>query len=377
MSTNTYLNQDLLRRKTRERQLAGRLKRELGIIYRYIRDKKQFPTWRFTKRLNRILNDWEFDQRKTRLRSFPTVLIIDPTNTCNLRCPLCPTGQGIMPSQGKMSYETFVEIFDQFKSYAYRVWLYNWGEPLLHPDIYRMIRYVSSYDVETLISTNLSVSLKKETAIELVGSGLNTLIVSMDGITQEIYQKYRVGGKLDRVVSNLKLLVETKRKLQSESPKITIQFIAFRHNEHEIPQMQEFAQQVGADDFHIEPAILDMSKVATKTAAQPLAANVDWLPSEKDYRRYKDDKWRYDPEACRYLWNTAVFRWDGEIFPCCVVYRDEDSFGNVKQMSFSEVWNNNKYQSARALFGNPQSVDKVCSVCDVCYATEGYKVVNQ
>lgn len=333
---------------------------------------------RLRRRLNRALNDWEFKQRNTILKSSPYILYIDPINICNLRCPLCPTGQGIMPSQGKMPFETFVRIFDQFKAYnIYRVYLYNWGEPLLHPDIYHMIRYVSSRGVMTIMSTNLNAPINAESAAEMVESHLAYLNISMDGFTQSTYEKYRVRGNLDRVMANLRLLVETKRRLQSNLPCLAVQSIAFSHNEHELQQVREFAQQIGVDRFHIEPAILDMSTVATQGATQSLDANKGWMSHQQEHRRYVEDKWRYNPKACHFLWNTAVFRWDGEVFPCCVVYRDEDSFGNIKQEPFAKIWNGPKYRSARSLFGNSPSVDKAPTCCDLCYANEGYKVVDR
>jgi len=330
-----------------------------------------------TRRLNRTLNDREFKDRRVKLRSYPYIIHIDPTNHCNLRCPLCPTGQGIMPSQGMMSFETFKGIFDQFRMVAYTVQLYNWGEPLLNPEIFRMLRYISRYNIQSLISTNFNIKMTPEVATEMVESGLKTLNVSFDGLTQETYEKYRIRGKVDRVIENIKLLVETKKRLGVRYPQILMQFIPFKHNEHEVVAAAEFAKQIGVDRFHVQPAIPDMSTVATQKIAKSVEANQNWLALEEQNKRHNGGKWIYDPEACHYLWNSAVFRWDGAVYPCCIVYRDEDAFGNIKKLPFSEIWNGPQYRSARALFGNKTPSDKVFTTCDVCFENEGYKVVNK
>jgi len=156
--------------------------------------------------------------RRDRVIGMPAKYFIDPINVCNLRCPLCPTGRGVLArSRGRMTLADLKQIVHEIAPYAYRVELYNWGEPLLHPDIFDMIKYISQQRIMVGLSSNLNI-LDANKAQQLVDSGLAQLVVSIDGATQESYAAYRHQGKLDDVLSNLQLLLETRRALKRRTP---------------------------------------------------------------------------------------------------------------------------------------------------------------
>jgi radical SAM protein with 4Fe4S-binding SPASM domain len=346
-------------------------KRVISLIKSKAIGEKTYFDWKRYK--NYLRNSSEYEARKVVLQSYPYRLYIDPINICNLQCPLCPTGQKLMPSQGKMSLETFRNIFDIFKDYAQWVGLYNWGEPLLHRDIFDMVSYIAKHNTRTMISTNFSVPFPEHRAEEMVKSGLSRLLVSMDGATRETYEQYRIGGSFNKVIENLHMLAETKRRLNSSLPEMILQFIVFNHNEHEIDKFNEMAQQVTAK-VSVTSAICDMGTVAEFSPQEAVARYANWLPKNSEYRRYDAyGNWVYNADVCHSLWNTVVFRWDGEVFPCCLPYKDQDSFGNVNQNTFQEIWNGPKYQHVRSLFSRTEN-GGCTTYCDTCYKNKAWNV---
>jgi radical SAM protein with 4Fe4S-binding SPASM domain len=281
----------------------------------------------------------------------------------------------MMPSAGKMTVGSFRRIFDLFSGYAEWVGLYNWGEPLLHPDLFDMVRYVSRHGVRSIISTHFNVEFSERAALELVNSGLSRLIVSLDGATQETYGKYRAGGSFDRVIDNLDTLIESKARLRSAAPEIVIQFIVFRHNEHEIDAISALARRM-ACKLSLIPATCDMGQVVEMPPQEAARQCTGWLPVSPSHRQYDTSgKWSRTTRICPSLWNTLVLRWDGEVFPCCLPYKDEHSLGNILSQTFESIWNGPEMRHARSLFvtGKPLT-GPVMSVCDLCYNNRGWNV---
>ncbi|MCK4695036.1 MAG: radical SAM protein, partial [Candidatus Cloacimonetes bacterium] len=173
---------------------------------------------------------------------FPPVVMIEPTNICNLKCPLCPSGNGTLKrKKGYMEFSTFKKVIDEIKDKSFMVVLWNQGESYLNKDFLKMVKYASDNGLFTLASTNANIDLQTE---ETVKSGLDSIIISLDGTTQETYNKYRVNGELNKVLENVKNLVKTKKKLKTKSPLIRWQFLVMKHNEHEIPKIKDFAQSL-------------------------------------------------------------------------------------------------------------------------------------
>ncbi|GAF75307.1 unnamed protein product, partial [marine sediment metagenome] len=199
--------------------------------------------------INKLINDAEHRLGRTHLFSYPRLAFIESTNICNLRCPLCPTGAGKLPHHaGKMSFDLFKKIIDQIGPYLYEVQLMGFGEPLLNEDIFKIVKYAKNYPMKVRFNTNLTI-LDKDMARELVGSGLDNLTVSIDGVTQKTYEQYRVGGDLDTVLGNLKLLLDTKKELSIPLPDIRWQFMVIKPNEHEVDAARKMAADLGIE-FH-------------------------------------------------------------------------------------------------------------------------------
>ena len=161
----------------------------------------------------------------------PYIIFVDPYNGCNLRCPECL--HSLWPDRyppGRMSLDMFRTIMHEYGETAISLRLYNYGEPFLNPDVYEMVRIAKGYRIGTAISSNLNVCDPQK----IVECGLDKLVLSIDGATQEIYQIYRRKGQLEKVLSNIKAIVAEKKRTGSTTPVLYWQFLTFEHNHHEI-----------------------------------------------------------------------------------------------------------------------------------------------
>ena len=314
--------------------------------------------------------------------SYPAHLIADVSNICTLQCPLCPTGAGTPGrKKGMMPLSTFKKIIDEIGKYLISIDLFNWGEPLLNKDIYEMISYAHGRNIVTSASTNFQ-HFSEEDAEKLISSGLDILILSIDGASQESYEKYRVGGDFQRVIENISLLVKKKKERGRRHPYIRWQFLVMRHNEHEVEAARRMARELGVDSITIDHAYLP---VATREEA------MKWLPGDSRYHRYNveelEKRWQAvgsQPDFsetgagpddgqddlkrkvnCSWLWTQTTINWDGSVNPCCAIYDPSGDFGNISDTSLKNIWNNEKYRESRR-FSSKGEIGETVTVCMRC-----------
>lgn len=313
---------------------------------------------------NVLLVESERLLRRTRLHGRPYYYFIDPCNVCNLRCPLCPTGTGeLKRKQGMMSLAEYQVILDKISPYAVEVSLHNWGEPLLNKDIFKIIRSTADRNIATNMSSNLSVE-RANLGEELVRSGLEYLIVSLDGVTQDVYQSYRVRGKLDLVFENLRSIVEAKRRLGSSTPVIEWQFLVFKHNEHQMAHARTLAEEIGVDHLRFRSPGLPYNSINDEALGEK------WMPTDPAFwdlhpSRLNRQGYLWD-EPCYYLYRSMTVNPGGGVAACCIVYREQQDFGCLLHTDLDEIWNNRQYQASRALFGR-QPTQRARTICDGCY----------
>jgi|SRR5208337_908022 len=326
---------------------------------------------RFLKRaVNYLAVEIQYRLSSSYVFGRPYVLIIDTVNICNLRCPLCPTGLN-MPGRpkGKMTLDLYKKILDQLGDYALSVVLHNWGEPLLNRDIFRMVEYAKGLAIKTVLSSNLN-AFGEEDAAALVGSGLDELIVSLDGATEETYNEYRRGGNFDHVVRNLNLLVRKKKELGSARPKIVWQFLVFKHNAHEVSQAKALARNIGVDSIDIFSAQLGGPGQTPYTGAANTSDLIArWLSPDRRFIRefdYFSPEGYLSPHKCYFLWKTLTVNWEGAVSPCCCVYDMSTDFGDLTRQTLHSIWNNDLYRASRALFGKSANSAGRRSICEVC-----------
>jgi radical SAM protein with 4Fe4S-binding SPASM domain len=274
---------------------------------------------------------------------YPLIVQVEPANFCNLSCPLCfTTSETSSRLRSIMPFETFKKLIDEVGDYLLLIVLWNWGEPFLNPDIFRMIKYAKSKNICIHCSTNGNVRFDEERAEELVDSGLDTLIVAVDGATEETYKKYRKGGSLQKVLKNIRTITDTKKTKGAETPRLNLRFVVMRHNEREIPSIKKLAKE------------LDVDFLSFKTVDLPphLGENLDncYVPENQKYQKYEYEAQgftrREKPFTCMRPWKRIVVDALGDIIPCEYDYKSTHSFGKI-----------NGDKSAMALWKGANAVD--------------------
>jgi MoaA/NifB/PqqE/SkfB family radical SAM enzyme len=302
----------------------------------------------------------------------PIKLTIEASNACNLRCPYCFTGAGEVGRQKTMlQMPLYKKALDELGDRLFVVEFYNWGEPLLNKNIFEMIRIASDRKVSTMISTNFSLPFDEERAEKLVESRLAVLGVSLDGAWQESYEQYRVGGNLETILRNVRLVNEAKRKANSKYPHIIWEYHIFSHNRtsEEIETARRMAQE------------LDMEFALSKG----WVAGKDWDTNKE----FADPDHKPDPGHCEMLWQQAVINGEGGVAPCCAAYYKEDDFGlfsdgtsvplsELATQPFRSVWNNENFREARKLFrtrvnASPLGRSLICYDCPITVIWDQYK----
>lgn len=296
---------------------------------------------------------------------YPISISFEPTTSCNLRCPECPSGlRAFTRPTGMLKKDFFTETIDQLhKELTYLVFYFQ-GEPYLNPDFLEMVKYASSKKIYTATSTNAHY-LNDAAAKRTIESGLDRLIISIDGTTQETYQQYRVGGNLNKVLEGAKNIIKWKKELKSKTPFIIFQFLVVRHNEHQIEEVKKLAREIGVDQVRLKTAqVYDYEKDPNNL-----------IPHNSKYSRYKKDKkgkMKFNgnnANHCWRLWHDPVITWDGTVVPCCFDKDAQHKLGSLKEQSFKQLWNNKNYQHFRSQVLQSRKNIDICANC-----SEGVKV---
>lgn len=295
---------------------------------------------------------------------FPISVAIEPTTSCNLRCPECPSGlREFSRPTGMLQTDFFKPIIDQLAKKTTYLTFYFQGEPYLNPQFLEMATYAASKGIYTSTSTNAHY-LKDEMAKKTVESGLERIIISIDGSTQEVYEQYRVGGKLHKVIEGTQNLIKWKKALNSAKPYVIFQFLVVKPNEHQIEEVHQLAKELGVDEVKLKTAqVYDYEN------------GNELIPTIQKYSRYKkglDGKYRIKNELtnhCWKLWSSCVITWDGKVVPCCFDKDASYQLGHLKSNSFAEVWQNGAYKDFRQAVLTSRSQIDICQNC-----SEGTKV---
>lgn len=302
------------------------------------------------------------------IKTFPFRVNIDPTDICNLQCPLCPVGQN-KPGRDKglMHFEDYKKIIDEISPYVIAVDFFNWGEPFLNDRVFDMIQYANGKGLVTRISSNMN-RFNPDMAKKLVASKLDYLIMSIDGASQESYVQYRVGGNFDKVVGHIKSIVAERKTQGIHKPILEWQFLIMKQNEHEIEKTKQMAKELEVDRVAFRPVRCDMGDEIFISDEKKVERTWKWLPKNMDLSRYDYVKKARKKviKYCHFPWTRAVINWNGSLSPCCAIYNQRHDFGNVFQDGFRTVWNNKNYQASRRVIkeraeGKPESV--VCYPC--------------
>lgn len=242
---------------------------------------------------------------------------------------------------------------------------YFQGEPFLHPGFIDMVNHASNQKIYTATSTNAHY-LDSENARKTVESGLDRLIISIDGTSQETYESYRIGGHLDKVIDGTRNIVGWKKKLKSTTPHVVFQFLVVKQNEHQLQEVQQLADELGVDAVHFKSA-----QVYDYEYGNPL------IPENEKYSRYRQvSDGRFELKnpllnQCWKMWHSAVVTWDGKVVPCCFDKDASHVMGDLSSHSFRDIWYSEKYDRFRRSILKSRSSIDICKNC-----SEGLSVVN-
>lgn len=257
----------------------------------------------------------------------------------------------------------FEKTIQQIKHHVHSLTFYFQGEPYLNPDFLKMVSFANKHRIYTITSTNAHF-LTRENAKQTVLSGLDKLIISVDGVSQETYGKYRVGGDFEKVLSGTREILAMKKELKRKSPHVVWQFVVFKHNEGEVAAIKKLGRELGVNEIKIKTAqVYDFEN------------GNELIPENARYSRYKKDEngnYRIKNRLlnqCWRMWQGCVITWDGKVVPCCFDKDAKYKIGDLKSQGFNSIWYSEAYNQFRASVLNSRNSIDICTNC-----TEGTKV---
>lgn len=301
----------------------------------------------------------------------PASFSVEPTNYCNLHCPECPSGMNLLTrDKGYMDFEMFQNLVDQLSSSVFFLNFYFQGEPYINPRFLEMVRYAKLKIIYVVTSTN-GHFLTPENVRSTIESGLDKLIISLDGIDAETYEQYRSGGNFDKVITGIKEIVKQKKTSGSKKPRVVLQFLILKSNQHQVNQIRQLGKDLGVDKVELKTAQFYEFK-----EGNPL------MPDDQRFSRYKkiqinyEDPAQYEiknrqPNHCFRMWSSCVVTWNGEVVPCCFDKDASFKMGKLNDRSFEQTWKDESYHEFRKkIFCSRKSID-ICTNC-----TEGTGITS-
>ena len=296
--------------------------------------------------------------KKARLWGDPFFVSIEPTTSCNLRCPQCPSGLREFTRPTGMLMPAFFEpALLQLKNHLHSLTFYFQGEPYLNPDFLDMVAFANKQGIYTITSTNAHY-LNEENAKRTVLSKLDKLIISVDGITQEVYEHYRVGGQLDKVLEGTREILKQKKLHRAKHPHVVWQFVAFKTNQHQVDAVKKLGKEMGVDEVKIKTAqIYDFEN------GNELIPDIDSLSR---YRKNANGTFEIKNQLlnqCWRMWQGCVITWDGKVVPCCFDKDAHHRVGDLKTGSFQTIWHSEAYSQFRSAVLTGRSEIDICRNC--------------
>ncbi len=305
------------------------------------------------KMVNFIKVHWTMRKGLETVTCYPYLFVMEVTNMCNLRCPFCLTGKGIAGGREvrHMKFDEAKKILDQVGDYLFFLQVYTWGEPLLNKDIIKIIEYAKKKNIYVMLSTNATV-MTPEYNRRLLASGIDYIMVAIDGGSKESYEIYRRGGDYNKVIANVRNLIVQRKEHGGGKPFLEWQFVVFRHNEHEVESTEKMAYEMGINKFTPLPAYVE---------------DEQWAATDPRYRTNLGNPERL--YNCDRPWSHLNVRADGGVAVCCYTFFKKDDFAEIDDGSFMKIWNNDKFRMARRTISlakkrlSPEKNDIACYDC--------------
>ena len=323
-------------------------------------------TWKRATNALQILYSYGVSKitNKPTISGLPISISFEPTTSCNLRCPECPSGlRSFTRPTGMLHENLFKKTIDELADTLLYLTFYFQGEPYLNPKFLELVNYAHKKKIYTATSTNAHY-LNDENAKKTIESGLDRLIVSIDGTSQETYEQYRVGGQLAKVLEGTKNVIKWKKELKSSTPHIIFQFLVVKPNEHQIEEVKQLAKELGVDEVAFKTAqIYDFEN------GNPLIPTIDRFAR---YKEQADGTFKIKNKLidhCWKMWHSCVITWDGLVVPCCFDKDAEHRMGNLKNETFKSLWQGKVYHNFRSQLITSRGNIEMCKNC-----TEGTEI---
>lgn len=294
-----------------------------------------------------------------RISHAPLFVSVEPAAVCQLRCPECPVGRGKGKERKEigerfMSIDLFRQVLREASAHAWTFQFYFQGEPLLNSGLATMIREAHEAGVYTIVSTNAQ-AMTAAVAEDLVRAGLDRIIVSMDGLTEESYNAYRIGGSIETCRSALRFLREAKQRLKAHIV-IEIQCLLLKSNEHEWPLFKKQYKTMGADRL-----VFKTAQLCDYANGHPL------MPSSPRYSRYTkgaDGLYHRRPRraGCLRVWSGVVVAANGDVLPCCYDKDRTFRYGNINLTPLKDL-----FRSSRAMAFRRAALKEQPTICKECW----------
>jgi len=294
-------------------------------------------------------------------KRIPNEIIIEPTNACNLRCPVCPTHFAMQRNRGFMEYDLFKSIIDEFRDIQNKptISMNFSGEPMLHKNLYKFVEYANSNKHKTFISTNATM-MPDDVIKKIISSGLTAIHLCIDGLSKESQEAYRVGSEFEEVKNNIENFIKIKKEMNSSTPHVSIQTLLTSYSENEIDEIIDWAKQIGADNVNLKS--LSMGSYTTKEMKKEYNY---LLPLDKKLQRKQSKVYK---TICRTPLVQALVYWNGDLGLCCVDFDNVVTLPNIKEKGFLKtLYSEEAIQKRKAGFQKQFDLCKKCSLGNADY----------
>jgi len=261
-----------------------------------------------------------------------------------------------------MDPERFRQVIDELAPFVNYLTLYFQGEPYLNPHFPEFVGYARSKKIYVSTSTN-GHFLTSETAAETVRSGLNRLVISLDGTDPASYQSYRIGGTFEKVTQGIETLARVRKEMRSRTPRIVIQFLVMKTNQHQIGEIKKLGKALGADRVEVKSAQFNNFE-----SGNPLMTDIDKFSRYERSGNEKSNGALYRiksnlPRHCFRMWSSCVITWDGKVVPCCYDKDGKYGMGDLERESFTSIWKSEKYNNFRKRILTERETIDICQNC--------------
>ncbi|MFH1023968.1 MAG: radical SAM/SPASM domain-containing protein [Planctomycetota bacterium] len=307
--------------------------------------------------LHRMLQDVSLLFHSSTVLGYPTILTVEVSSRCNLHCPTCPKGTGRIHRNNDMDYGDFCRIVDQTCRHTKKMFIYNYGDPFMNASVCNMIKYAKKNDLYVQASTNGMFFGSPERRSEIIASGLDHLVLAIDGATQETLEMFRKGAVLSKIMNDLKALIGERDRLRRATPYTELQFIVMKHNQHELGAIEGLARNLGVDNLFKKTVWIDPKDPQYSERCD------DLLPTSDGLRRDCYRKTNSRNKICKIPWQQSVITSEGDVIPCCYDWDGQYVMGNILKQSFESIWNGPCYRKFRkSILSGLDKID-ICSKC--------------